>query len=71
MDKKFKLLDVVALLKDIHEKKLIVGQVGTIVEELGSGTYEVEFSNNDGETIAITGVDGQNLLLLHYELKAA
>ena len=71
METKFKVLDVVALLKDIHEKELVIGQVGTIVEELGSGTYEVEFTNNEGETIAVTGVDGQDLLLLHYELKAA
>ncbi len=71
MEKTFKLLDVVALLKSIPEKKLVVGQVGTIVEELGNGTFEVEFIDNDGETIAIIGVEEQDLLRLHYELEAA
>jgi len=69
MNSKFKLLDVVALLKDIPEKNLLMGQVGTIVEELAEKVYEVEFANNKGETIAMASVDADNLLLLHYELE--
>lgn len=47
----FKLLDVVALLRDIPEKKLMNGQVGTIVEHLDDTLFEVEFINKNGETI--------------------
>ena len=47
-----KLLDVVALLNDATEEKLVRGQVGTIVEELNGDFYEVEFSDNEGRTYA-------------------
>ncbi len=68
--KKFKILDVIALLKDMPEKNLLKGQVGTIVEELDENVYEIEFCNNKGETIAMANVTAENLLLLHYELEA-
>jgi len=61
----------VALLKDIPAKNLVAGQVGTIVEELDNNVYEVEFSDNNGETIAMASVESDNLLLLHYELETA
>ena len=63
----FKLLDVVALLKDIPEHKLLKGQVGTIIETLQNNTFEVEFSSNTGEAIATIPVKAESLLLLHYE----
>jgi hypothetical protein len=69
--KKFKILDVVALLKDIPEQKLIKGQVGTIVEQLQNNVFEVEFSSNAGEAIATIPVNAENLLLLHYEAEPA
>ena len=69
--RKLKILDVVALLKDIPAKNLVAGQVGTIVEELDNNVYEVEFSDNNGETIAMASVESDNLLLLHYELETA
>ena len=69
--KKFKILDVVALLKDIPSKSLVSGQVGTIVEELAENVYEIEFINNKGETIATASAEADNLLLLHYELETA
>lgn len=71
MNNTFKLHDVVALLKDIPEHKLVVGQVGTIVESLGDKTFLVEFCNNKGETLAMLEVKAKDLLLLHYELIAA
>jgi len=52
MNKKYEILDVVALLKEIPEKKLKKGQVGTIVEILGKNVYEIEFCNKNGVTIA-------------------
>lgn len=44
----FRPLDVVALLEDKPVKGLLRGQVGTIVETLAPGVFEVEFSDNDG-----------------------
>lgn len=69
MNNKLKILDVVALLKNIPEMKLNMGQVGTIVEVLSEKVFEVEFTSNNGETIALAAVDSENLLLLHYELE--
>jgi len=71
MNNKLKILDVVALLKNIPEKKLIIGQVGTIVEVLSEKVFEVEFISNIGETTALAAVDSEDLLLLHYEFEPA
>jgi hypothetical protein len=60
------LLSVVALLVDLSEKGLRPGQVGTIVEALAPGVYEVEFSDDNGETYASLAVSSSSLLpLLH------
>ena len=67
MKNKVKLLDVVALTEDIPERKLERGQVGTVVEILGPGVYEVEFNDNDGRTYAELAVKEDKLLVLHYE----
>jgi membrane protein implicated in regulation of membrane protease activity len=66
-----KLLDVVALLNDVSEEKLVRGQVGTIVEELDGDVYEVEFSDNDGRTYATTTLPANQLLVLRHEAVAA
>lgn len=71
MKNNLKTLDVVALLRDIPEKKLIKGQVGTIVEKWDNGVYEVEFCNTKGETLALAQIGADDLLLLHYQLIAA
>ncbi len=71
MNEKFKILDIIALLTDIPEKKLIKGQVGTIVEYLYNNIYEVEFCNKQGETISVLPIDENSMLLLHYENKVA
>ena len=63
---------MVALLEDINEKGLKRGQVGSIVEELGDGVYEVEFSDNQGRTYAQVAVPAAKLLVLYYQpLKVA
>ncbi|MFM9837976.1 MAG: DUF4926 domain-containing protein [Cyclobacteriaceae bacterium] len=66
-----KLLDTVAILKDVPEKKVVFGQVGTIVEELVEGVFEVEFANRFGETISEFAVKSEDLMLLHYEMELA
>jgi len=67
MPNDIQLLDVVALTEDLPEHNLSRGQVGTIVEELGSNVYEVEFSDNDGRTYAMLALPADQLMVLHYE----
>ena len=62
------LFDVVALLEDIPTMHLCRGQVGTVVEELAPGAFEVEFCDNDGQTLASLGLRAEQLLVLHYDL---
>lgn len=51
-----KLLDVVALIRDLPEAHLEKGQVGTIVEELDNDTVLVEFADLNGMAYAIVPV---------------
>lgn len=62
-----KLLDVVALLHDVPAKGLLQGQVGTAVEDLGSGVFEVEFADLDGRAYAFAPVAAQDVMVLHHE----
>jgi Domain of unknown function (DUF4926) len=66
-----KLFDTVAILKDLPQRKVVFGQVGTIVEELAKGVFEVEFADKNGETIAEFAVKSEDLMLLHYEMEFA
>jgi hypothetical protein len=66
-----KLLDVVALVDDAPDKGLRRGQVGTIVEFLAAGVFEVEFSDLDGRTYASVALPESRLMLLHHERAAA
>lgn len=67
MNNEMKLLDAVALLKDIPHKQLKRGQLGTIVEQLAGNVFEVEFADRSGKTIAILAVQAEDLLQLHDE----
>ncbi len=60
-------LSVVALLEDLPQHGLVRGQVGTIVEQLGPGVYEVEFSDDNGKSYASLGVSAAQLLVLHHD----
>jgi len=62
---KLKLLDTVALLEDLPERKLKRGEVGTIAEILAPNAYEVEFCDDDGRTYAELALRGEQLVLLH------
>ena len=47
-------LETVMLTEDLPEEGLKAGDVGTVVFVHGSGEgYEVEFTNDDGDTIAV------------------
>ena len=59
------LLDVVALLTEVPAHGLLRGQVGTVVELL-DGAYEVEFSDDEGETYAELTLQSDQLLILHH-----
>ena len=67
MNSQIKLLDVVALLKDLPELNLYRGQVGTIVEEYEPGVFEVEFSNAQGCTYAMETLEADNLMILYHQ----
>lgn len=62
-----KLLDVVALTEDLPEHGLHRGQVGTVVEELAPGIFEVEFSDNEGRAYAMLPLHPDQLMPLRYE----
>jgi len=66
MNSTIKLLDVVALTVDRPERGLWRGQVGTVVEELGPGVFEVEFCDDDGRTYAQLSLPTEQLMTLHY-----
>jgi hypothetical protein len=61
------MLDTVALVDDLPDKGLQRGQVGTVVEQLAPGVYEVEFADNDGRAYALLALRGQQLMVLHHE----
>ena len=67
MNGEIRLLDVVALTEDVPYHGLLRGQVGTVVESLGSGAFEVEFVDNDGRTYATLPLRASQLLVLHYQ----
>jgi hypothetical protein len=65
--RELELLSVVALLEDIEDHKLLRGQVGTVVERLAPGVYEVEFSDDEGRTYASLSLRADQLLQLRHE----
>ncbi len=64
---KLNLFDIVALKNDLPEHSLQSGQVGTIVEILTPEVYEIEFSDDDGQTYATQALPAHQLLKLHYK----
>jgi hypothetical protein len=66
-----KSLDVVALLHDVPEQRLVRGHVGTVVSVLSDTTVLVEFSDDNGRAYAILACPRSDLLLLHYVPQAA
>ena len=67
MPDEIRLLDVVALVRDLPDHLLVRGQVGTVVEVFGTDTFEIEFSDNHGRTYALIPVRAEDLLVLHNE----
>lgn len=72
MEEPIQLLEVVALTADVPEAHLRRGQVGTVVEILGGGSaFEVEFSDQDGQTYASLGLRPEQLMVLRYSPEVA
>jgi hypothetical protein len=67
MEDNMHLLDVVALIEDIPEKGLRRGQVGTLVEVLAPGVFEIEFSDDTGRTYAMLPLRAEQLIVLRYQ----
>lgn len=63
--------DVVALIHDLPEAGLRRGQVGTLVESLTPGVYEVEFADTEGRTYAQAAIREEALMRLLHEPAAA
>ena len=61
------LLSVIAITNDMPAKGLRRGQVGTIVEILAPGVYEVEFSDDAGQTYASLALPADQLMRLYHE----
>jgi hypothetical protein len=71
MTESLKLFDVVALLEEMPERKLLRGQVGTVVEQYSETDFEIEFTDKHGATIDLVTLKSENLMLLHYETSEA
>lgn len=71
MSRSIQLLDVVALLEDRDDLQLVAGQVGTVVELLEPGVFEIEFSDDAGVTYAMVALKESELIALHYNPVAA
>jgi hypothetical protein len=67
MNHEIRVLDVVALTEDISNRGLLRGQVGTVVESLDQGVFEVEFADNEGKTYAMLPLKPTQLLVLRYQ----
>jgi len=63
--KAIKLLDTVALLENIPARKLRAGEVGTVVELLDDGVYEVEFCDDEGQTYAQFALRADQIMPLY------
>jgi hypothetical protein len=66
MNSSLELLEVVALIEDLSEAGLLAGQVGTVVEKLADGVFEVEFCDDQGRSYAELAVPEKTLMRLHY-----
>ncbi|HIJ63061.1 MAG TPA: DUF4926 domain-containing protein [Rhodospirillaceae bacterium] len=64
-------LDVVALTADLPDNGLTRGQVGTVVEVLAPGVFEVEFCDDEGRTYAQAALRKAQLLVLRYRPQPA
>ena len=58
------LFDVIELLVDLPEENLRAGVRGAIVECYENGKYEVEFTNEEGETLALSTLSSEEFIVV-------
>jgi Domain of unknown function (DUF4926) len=58
------LLDIIELLVNLPEYNQVIGTQATIVECHDSNNFEVEFSNEDGETTALCVLSPQQFIVV-------
>ncbi|MEG4799272.1 DUF4926 domain-containing protein [Microcoleus sp. ARI1-B5] len=58
------LFDVVELLVNLPEDRLHSGDKGAIVECYSDRTYEVEFTNEEGETVALRALSDEQFIVV-------
>ncbi|CCQ56237.1 hypothetical protein CWATWH0005_941 [Crocosphaera watsonii WH 0005] len=56
--------DIIELLINLPEAKQFIGSQGSIVECFEDGKYEVEFSNNEGETTALCTLSEKQFIVV-------
>lgn len=61
------MFDAVALLEDLPDERVYRGQVGTLVEELAPGVFDVEFADTGGRAYAMLALREEQLPRLLYE----
>jgi Domain of unknown function (DUF4926) len=67
--KPLSLFDVVAVKRPLPAKKLVTGQVGTIVEILSKEAFEVEFIDDNGTPYAQVPLRADQLIPLRFSPK--
>lgn len=58
------LFDVIELLVDLSEYNLRAGNQGAIVECYNDAQYEVEFTDSDGETLALSTLSSEQFIVV-------
>jgi hypothetical protein len=58
------LFDILELLVNLPKYNQFIGSQGTIVECFDDSTYEVEFSNENGENTAISTLSPQQFIVV-------
>jgi len=56
--------DMVELVADIPQKKLWAGDRGIIVNRHGNDVYEIEFTDENGETIDFTALHTKQFIIV-------
>jgi hypothetical protein len=64
MNKTINEIDIVALTQDLPELGLNKGETGTVVDISESGVFLVEFSNKNGEMIALESLKIEQIVLV-------
>jgi hypothetical protein len=66
MKDELRLFDIVSLVVDLPSHDLRRGQVGTIVERLAPGVWEVDFSDDEGQTYATLALRSDQMMRLYF-----